>query len=295
MHFDAQQIINGLAVGSIYGAVALALVLIFRSTGVINFAQGEMATFTTFIAWTFIIANGWNYWIGFVLTLVVAFILGAGVERVIIRPVEKAPELAIVIVTLGLFIVFNSLSLGIWQSLPKSFPPAPLFKGGSIHVGNLFISRPHIGVFISSLIVMALIFLFFRYTKVGLAMRAATLNPTAASLMGVNVDRMLMIGWGLSAAVGATAGIFTANLILLDPNMMFGVLIYAFAAAVLGGLTSPIGAVVGGLLVGVLESLAGTTSIIGSDLKTPVAFLVIVLVLLVRPSGLFGRARVSRV
>ncbi len=293
MHFDVQQIINGIAVGSIYGAVALALVLIFRSTGIINFAQGEMATFCTYIGWTFIVADRMPYWIGFTVALAFAFLLGVGIERVVIRPVERAPELAVVIVTLGLFTIFNSLSLGVWQSLPKPFPTP--FKGGAIHVGNLFISRPHLGVLISSLVVMALIFAFFRFTKVGLAMRASTLNPTAARLMGVNVDRMLMLGWGLAAAVGGAAGIFTANLILLDPNMMGGVLIYAFAAAVLGGLTSPVGAVVGGLLVGVLESLAGTSSFIGSDLKTPVAFVVIVLVLLIRPAGLFGRTRVSRV
>lgn len=293
MNVGLQDIINGLAQGGVYGIVALALVLIFRSTGIINFAQGEMATFCTLLAWTFIVANGWPYWFGFALTLVVAFLLGAAIERVVVRPVEKAPELVIVIVTLGLFLVFESLSHGIYTGPIKQLS-WPLGEG-AIRVGGLFIGKARIGVLVASLLIMLLIFAFFRYTKVGLAMRAATSNPNAARLMGVSVDRMLMLGWGLSSMVGAAAGIFVANLTGLDPGLMLGVLIYAFAAAVVGGLTSPFGAVVGGLIVGVLENIAGATSFIGSDLKTPAAFLIIVLVLLVRPNGLFGRARVVRV
>lgn len=293
MHIGLQDLINGLAQGGVYGIVALALVLIFRSTGIINFAQGEMATLCTMIGWTFIVANGWPYWVGFVLTLGVAFVLGAAVERVVMRPVEKASELVIVIVTLGLFLVFEALTGGIYAGPLKSLGEP--FGRGSVHIGDLFIGKPRIGVFVTSLLIMAAIFAFFRFTKIGLAMRATTSNANAARMMGVNVDRMLMLGWGLASMVGAAAGIFIANLTGLDSGLMVGVLIYAFAAAVLGGLNSPLGAIVGGMVVGVLENVAGATSFIGSDLKTPAAFLVIVLLLVLRPNGLLGTARVSRV
>jgi len=293
MNLDLQQVAGGLAIGSVYGAIALALVLIYRSTGVLNFAQGEMATFTTFIGWSLIVTLGLPYWVGFAITVFIAFLLGIGVERIAIRPVQRAPHLTVLIVTLGLFFLFNSLSLKFWHSQTRPFPSP--FPDGAAHVLGAYISWVSIGILAVSLLTMALLALLFRFTKVGLAMRAVTSNPTASALMGINNGWMFSLGWGLSAVVGAVAGMLAANRLLLDPNMMLGVLLYAFAAAVLGGMTSPVGAVIGGLVMGVVNAVASGISFIGADLSTAVTFIVIVLILVLRPAGLFGRATVVRV
>lgn len=288
MSLDIQQLVNGLALGSLYGGLALAIVLIFRATDILNFAQGELATLCTYIAWTIIVANHVPYWIGFIAALVLAFGVGALVERTVVRPVEGAQILTAVIVTFGVFLIANSVDLGVWGGIPVSFPGP--FGEEAIEVGGIYIGRQYLGILVSSLLIMAGVFLYFRFTKTGLAMRAATSNPAAARLMGISVERMRMLGWGLSCTVGAAAGIFLANLTLLEPNMTAGVLIYAFAAVVLGGITSPLGAVVAGLSLGVLETLAGTTDLIGSELKTPFAFFVFVIVIVIRPGGLFKSA-----
>lgn len=302
MHFDFQNVVNGLGIGAVYAVVALALVLIYRSTDVVNFAQGEMAMFCTFIGWSLMVGGvrilglqlgTLPFWPAFCLTVIAAGIIGALVERIVVRPVENASLLSVVIVTLGLYSVFNALASAIWQSQPKSFP-AP-FPGPPFQVGPLFISRQYLGTFGVSLVIMALVFVFFQYTKLGLAMRAAAHNPTAARLVGIPVGTMLTLGWALASMIGAAAGMLIANIILLEPNMMAGVLIYAFAGAVLGGLSNPVGAILGGLIVGVVENIAGTTDFIGSELKTAVAFLIIVLVLTVKPSGLLGRTVAKKV
>ncbi|MCW2691580.1 MAG: branched-chain amino acid transporter permease [Mycobacterium sp.] len=290
---DIQQLAGGLAIGSVYGSIALALVLIFRATGALNFAQGEMATFTTFIAWTLVVSIGLPYWVGFVITLLIALALGAAIERVAVRPLTRAPHLTLLIVTLGLFFLFNSLSLKFWGSHTRPFPSP--FPEGSVRLLGAYVSWVSIGILGVSLIMMALLAALFRFTKIGLAMRAVTSNPTAALLMGINNNRILSLGWGLSAAVGAVAGMLAANRLLLDPNMMQGVLLYAFAAAVVGGMTSPVGAVIGGLAMGVINAVTSSISFIGADLSTAVTFVVIVLILVLRPAGLFGRPTAVRV
>ncbi|MCW2782185.1 MAG: branched-chain amino acid transporter permease [Marmoricola sp.] len=287
MHLDLQLITSGLAIGSVYGSIALGLVLIYRSTGILNFAQGEMATFSTYIGWSFVVSVGMPYWVGFLLAVLAAFLLGAVVERVAIRPVQNQPHLTVVIVTLGLFLLFNALSLKFWHSDVRPFRSP--FPSGSVHVLGTYISWVSIGIFGVSLISMAFVGIVFRFTKVGLAMRAVTSNPMASALMGISNGRILSLGWGLSAAVGAIAGMLAANRLLLDPNMMQGVLLYAFAAAVIGGMTSPVGAVIGGLVMGVTNALVSSVSWIGSDLSLAATFIVLVLILLVRPQGLFGR------
>lgn len=287
-----QQVATGLSEGSLYGILALALVLIYRSTGVVNFAQGEMAMFTTFIAWSFI-DFGAHFWIAFFLTLLAAGIFGALTEVIILRPVENAPPLNAVIITLGLFTVLSSLALRIWQGQPKSFPSPEVFQGGPLSLGPAVISRPNIGVFCMSVVIMIAIYLLFNYTKVGLAMRGAAQNRVASQLVGVPVGRMLALGWALSAMVGAVAGMLLAPTIYLSPSMMLGVLLFAFAAAVLGGLDSPAGAIVGGLVLGVVKNLAGTY--IGSEIDIAFAFLVIIMVLVMRPRGLFGKKAIGRV
>jgi branched-chain amino acid transport system permease protein len=289
MHEFLQQVFSGLAAGSIYASVALALVMIYRSTDLVNFAQGEMAMFSTYITWTLVNA-GLPFWAAFAITLVVSFLGGMLIERVLIRPVENAPVLAAVIVTIALLLIFNSVAGWIYsytlQDFPSPFPDRPLF-------GALMTTRD-LGVIGVTLIMLLLLFLFFRFTSTGLAMRAAAQNPASARLCGIRVGHMLAIGWGLAAAIGATAGIMVAPVLFLDPNMMGGVLLYAFAGALLGGITSPVGAVIGGLVVGVTENLVGTY-LIASQLKLTVALALIILVLVFKPNGLFGTAIVRRV
>jgi branched-chain amino acid transport system permease protein len=292
----AQQVVSGLSSGGIYASVALAIVIIYRSTGAVNFAQGEMATFTTFIAWT-LIDHGVGYWGAFALTLLIALVGGIALERIVIRPVESAPVLTVVILTIGLFIALNGLMNWIWSAEVRSFPPDRPFPTRTIDLAGVAISIQDIGIIGVTLGLVAVLYVLFQYTKLGLALRAAALDPYASRLVGVRVGWMLALGWGLAAVLGAVAGLFTAAAFPpLEPNMMRAVLIYAFAAAVLGGLTSPIGAVVGGLTLGVtLNLLSAYVDFIGTQLRLPVALALILGVLLVRPAGLFGRVAVRRV
>ncbi len=289
-----QQVVAGLATGAIFAALALALVLIHRATGVINFAQGEMAMFTTYIAWTLTTNHGWSYWPAFAATLVLAFLLGVGIQRVIIRPIERASILTTVIVTIGLVLIFNGLAGLIWSAEVRAFPSP--FPNNTWDVGGVAISQQDVGTFGVVLVMVTVLWAFFQFTKTGLALRASALNPDASRLVGVRVGWMLGIGWGLAAVLGAVAGMMTAPTVFLDPNMMQAVLIYAFAAAVLGGIDSPFGAVVGGLMLGVGLNLIGTyIDFVGAGLRLPVALLIILVVLLVKPAGLFGKAVTRRV
>ncbi len=289
MHEFLQQVFSGFSTGAIYASLALALVMIYRSTELVNFAQGEMAMFSTYIAWT-LVSAGLPFWLAFLATLTISFIGGMAIERIVIRPVENAPVLAAVVVTIGLLLIFNSVAGWIYsytvQDFPSPFHDRPL-------LGALMTTRD-LGVIAVTLVMLVLLFCFFRFTTTGLAMRAAAQNPASARLCGIPVGRMLAIGWGLAAAIGAIAGIMVAPVLFLDPNMMGGVLLYAFAGALLGGIASPIGAVVGGLIVGVTENLVGTY-LIASQLKLTVALILIIIVLVVRPNGLFGTATVRRV
>jgi len=288
-----QQVVSGLATGGIYASLALALVMIYQATDVVNFAQGEMAMFSTYLAWSLLHA-GVPYWLTFCATLIIAFVGGLLIERVVIRPVENAPILAIVIVSIGLLVILNSVAGWIYSYIQKPFPSP--FPSKPIKLGNIVFGTHDLGEIGITLVVLLLLFLFFRYTTLGLAMRAAAQNPMSSRLVGIRVGWMLALGWGLAAAFGAVAGMMIAPIVFLDPNMMVGIQIYAFAAATVGGFTSPLGAVVGGLLVGVTENLVGTyVSFIGTELKLTVALAMIIIVLLVRPSGLFGRSFVRRV
>lgn len=289
----AQQIAAGVREGSIYAGLALALVIIYRSTRVINFAQGEMATFATFIAWS-LQNHGLTFWAAFPIVLVISFAGGVAVERILIRPVENASVLTIVIVTLGLALLLNGLMSVIWGGANRQFHGP--FSTRTIDVGGVPISVQDIGIVATSLVLVAILALFFRYTKHGLALRGAALNPDSSRLVGVRVGWMLALGWGIAAVLGAVAGMMIAPVVFLDPNMMQTILLYAFAAAVLGGLDSPLGAVVGGILLGVTITLLGRyVGFIGSTLKLPAALLLILVLLLVRPGGLFGKVAVRRV
>ncbi len=288
-----QQVVSGLATGGIYASLALALVMIYQATNVVNFAQGEMAMFSTYLSWS-LMNHGVPYWAAFTATVLIAFVGGLLVQRIIIRPVQQAPVLAVVIVCIGLLTIFNSIAGWIYSYVVQPFPSP--FGKQPITLGAVVLSPHDLGAITVTLGVLALLYLFFGYTTLGLAMRAAAQNPASAELVGIRVGWMLALGWGLAAAVGAIAGMMVAPVIFLEPNMMGGILIYAFASATLGGFTSPGGVVVGGFLVGVIENLAGTyISFIGTSLKLTVALALIIIVLLVKPTGLFGRAVVHRV
>ena len=273
------QVLAGLATGGIYASLALALVMIYQATHLVNFAQGEMAMFTTYIAWSLVNA-GMSYWAAFFLTIVFAFVMGVLIERIVIRPVENAPVLAVVVVFIALLVILNSVAGWIYTYTIKSFP-SPFPK--EAFFSTRFMSPHEMGAIGITLVVLVLLFAFFRFTPLGLAMRAAAQNPQSSRLVGIRVGWMLALGWGLAAAIGGVAGMMVAPIVYLDPNMMGGVLLYAFAAAL-----------VGGFMVGVLENVLGAF-VIGNELKLPMALVLIIGVLLVRPSGFFGKVHVTRV
>jgi branched-chain amino acid transport system permease protein len=283
------QVLAGLATGGIYASLALALVMIYQATHLVNFAQGEMAMFATYIAWSLINA-GMPYWPAFVLTVGISFLAGIFIERIIIRPVENSPVLAVVVVFIALLVILNSIAGWIYTYTIKSFP-SPFPQGMAL---GRFMSPHELGAIGITLVVLAALYAFFRFTPLGLAMRAAAQNPVSSRLVGIRVGWMLALGWGLAAAVGAVAGMMVAPIVYLDPNMMGGILLYAFAAALVGGIDSPMGAVIGGFVVGVLENVLGAF-VIGNELKLSVALVLIIGVLLVKPSGFFGKVNVSRV
>jgi branched-chain amino acid transport system permease protein len=284
------QILAGLATGGIYASLALALVMIYQSTHLVNFAQGELAMFATYMAWTLINTAGLPYWVAFFLTVILAFVLGVLIERIIIRPVENAPVLAVVVIFIALLVILNSVTGWIYTYTIKTFPsPFPKELGLGV-----FMSPHEVGAILVTLVVLALLYAFFRFTPLGLAMRAAAQNPDSARLVGIRVGWMLALGWGFAAAIGGVAGMMVAPIVYLDPNMMGGVLLYAFAAALVGGIDSPGGAVFGGFLVGVLENILGAY-LIGHELKLAVALVIIIAVLTVKPSGFFGKVLVTRV
>jgi len=282
----------GLATGAIYACMALAVVMIYQAIDHLNFAQGEMAMFSTFIAWQ-LIQWGVPYWGAFVAVVAVSFVGGIAIERILFRPIHNAPVLTQLVAFIALFGILNSSAGEIWNFTIKEFPTP--FGRGPLFGGHL-ISTHDAGMIGVTLLILILLYLFFRGSRLGLAMRAAAANPASARLVGIRVGWMIALGWGMSASIGAVAGMLIAPVVFLEPNMMLGVLLYGFAGAVLGGLSSPGGAVLGGFAVGVIENLAGTfIPYFGRELKLTIALIMIVAVLLVRPSGLFGRSVVSRV
>jgi branched-chain amino acid transport system permease protein len=289
MDLFIQQVFSGLATGAIYASLALALVMIFNSTNHINFAQGEMALVSTYFAWS-LLAAGFPYWAAFLVTIAASFVFGVVIERTIIRSFHDAQPLTLVVVFMGLLLALNAFAGWIWGFELKEFP-SPV---RSLSTHTSLIGAQDVFTLAVTLALLLALFVFFRYTKLGLAMRAAALNPVSAKLVGIRVGWMLALGWGMAGALGAVAGMLMAPIVYLDPNMMLGVLLYAFASAMLGGLSNPAGAVAGGLIFGVMENLVGAY-VIGHELKLTFALAVVVAVLLVRPAGLFGKTIVKRV
>jgi branched-chain amino acid transport system permease protein len=289
----AQRIADGLESGCIYAALALAIVLVFRGTGMLNFAQGEMAVVSTYLTWTL-----WSLGLPLVLavaaSMVTSFAIGAAVERLLIRPVAARADthLPIIVVSIGLLLAFNSAAQWIWGPDGRSLPG--LFGSGRLSVGTVEIDAGTIGALAVLIAIAFGLRLLMNRTRTGLAMRAVASNQPASRLVGIRVGRVLTLGWGLAAALGALAGALVAPTVTaFDSSFMQGVLVLAFAAATLGGFDSLPGAIVGGLVIGILESLAG--GYVSADLKLPLAFALILGMLLVRPTGLFGTPRVVRV
>ncbi len=296
-----QQVASGLASGAIYALVALALVMIFVSTDHINFAQGEMAMFSTFVTWQ-LVQLGLGFWGALTVSVAISFVAGVLIERAILRPLHDAPVLSIVVVFIGLLAIFHSMAGAVWSHTIKEVPsPFPKVT----FLGSGYIGPHQIGMIAVTLVLLFALFAFFRFTPLGLAMRAAAQNPVSARLAGVRVDWMLALGWGLAAAVGAIAGAMVAPVVYLEPNMMAGILLYGFAGALVGGISSPGGAVAGGFIVGVLENLvaffgnmlekATGVYVIGNGEKLTVALIIVITVLTLKPSGLFGHVTVKRV
>ncbi|WP_315832383.1 branched-chain amino acid ABC transporter permease [Bradyrhizobium prioriisuperbiae] len=292
MELFAQQLTAGIATGAIYACVALALVMIYQAIGHINFAQGEMAMFSTFLAWQFM-QWGAPYWVALSAAVVVSFAGGVLIDRTIFKPVRNAQMLTQIVMFVGLLAMLNSLAGFIWDFTSKPFPTPfgadPLFSSGLISTHQLAMILITFGL-------LLLLFGFFRYTRVGLAMQSAAENPASARLVGIRVEWMIALGWGMAAAIGAIAGVLIAPIVFLEPNMMLGILLYGFAAAVLGGLSSPPGAVLGGFAVGIIENLSGTyIPVVGGELKLTIALAIIIVVLVIKPSGLLGSRHVQRV
>ncbi len=299
-----QQIVSGMMTGSIYGVLALALVMIFQSTRMFNFGQGELATFCTYLGWGIMLHI--PYGAGFVVAIVIAFTIGAALERGLIRMVEGKSEMNAVIIGLGLFLAFNSLTGAVWGANPKTFEQP--FIGKPIDLLGILISQHNLFLFIVALALTAAVYVLFQHTKLGLAMRVTAYNREAAELMGVPTGLMLMVGWGLASALGAAAGMLMAPIVVLAPGMMFMVLLFGFAAAVLGGLDSAPGAIVGGFIVGVTQNLVGVYLDDWVDFfhlpfdisqanqyRDIVAMALILGVLAIRPRGIFGRPATQRV
>ena len=292
MDLFLQQIVSGFATGGIYACMALSVVMIYQAIHHLNFAQGEMATFSTFMAWQ-LLAWGLPYFAVIPLAIGLSFIGGFVVERVVFKPIENAPVLSHIVIFIALFAIFNSAMGFIWDFSIKPVPSA--FGEGPLYEGSL-LSKHQTGMIAVTMLVLVLLWAFFRFTRVGLAMRAAAANPQSARLVGIRVSFMTALGWGMASAIGAVAGILIAPVVFLEPNMMLSILLYGFAGAVLGGLTSPLGAVIGGFIVGIVENLAGTyIPVVGGELKLPIALFLIVVVLVVKPEGLLGRRVVQRV
>ncbi|MGB3371249.1 MAG: branched-chain amino acid ABC transporter permease [Rhodococcus sp. (in: high G+C Gram-positive bacteria)] len=285
-------LINGVTTGMIYAAFALALVLIWRSTRIVNFAQAPMAMLTTYVALV-VIDAGYSYWIGFGVALICGLVLGAAIERLVIRFVDSSSHINPVILTLGLFIIIHAVAAIVFGNQFRSFP-APFGLTGQ-RIGDLNVALTGYDIFkiIAVLVVLGLLVLLFRFTDLGLKMRASAFEQEVAKLLGVRVGRMLTLGWALAAVVGSLAGLLIAGGSLVHPGYMDSIVVFGFVAAVLGGLDSPAGAVVGGLLMGI--GLSFVSGYLGQDLVSSAALIILIVVLLVRPSGLFASAAARRV
>jgi branched-chain amino acid transport system permease protein len=286
----ASQVVSGLATGCVYALIALGFVLIFKATDVVNFAQGEFVMASGFMSYTLLIGLGFPYGLVLLATIVLSGLMGVVLERVVVRPIMDAPIFSIVIATIGASIVLRS-SAGIVYGYDV-LPLPTIFSKDPVRLGFLRFTAMDVGVIGSSLVIMVALYLFFKLTKTGMAMRATAQSQTAARLMGVSVKRIFSLTWAISAAIGGVAGVLIAPIIYLDPNLGF-IGVKAFAGAILGGFGSIPGAIVGGMLLGVIENLSGY--FFNAGIKQVSTYILLILVLVIRPSGFFGAAPIRKV
>ena len=285
-------LLSGVAQGMVFAAIALGLVLVSRATGIVNFAQGAMGMFTTFIAFS-LLSHGVGYWPAFVAALAAGAVLGAAVERTLIRPLQGKPALNPVIVTIGLLVVLEGVAGSIWGNVARGFPAA--FSQRGLVIGTTRVAFSHFDVFLVCAVVVLVVAIvaLFRWTDLGLRMRAAAFSPEVSRLLGVRVGRLFTLAWALACAAGSLAGLLVAPLSSFSPYYMDLYLVYGFTAAVLGGLDSPVGALVGGLVTGVATSFVG--GYLGSSLEPLGSLALLLVVLMIRPQGLFAAPAVRRV
>jgi len=287
-----QLVISGLSFGSIYALIALAMVIIYKTSEVPNFGQGEMAMISTFVAYTLLVTHGQSFVVSFVGALLFAAILGAFLEFVFLRRAKDPNILSLILITLGFEMVLYGLASWKWGAEQRNFP-FPVSDFDIINLGPAVISYLNIATLLITLFLMLVLFLFFKYTKVGIAMKATQQNAMAARINGIRTNRIMSLTWALSSMIGAVAGMMLAPIATLDPNLMLEPLLKGFAAAVLGGMTTLVGAALGGYILGVIENLFG--GYVSLEFKSIVAFLIIVVVLCLKPSGLFARHYVRKV
>jgi branched-chain amino acid transport system permease protein len=281
-----QNATSGLAAGVTYGLVALALVIVYRATGVVNFAAGEMGTFTTFIAWELVAQAHVPFFVTMLIVAVIAALIGLVVYVLVIHPARRRPEFVTVMITFGLYELFNGLSNTIWNPSARSFP-APV-NGPPLHIGQIIVTRQNLGNAAVAVVAMLLLAALFRFTRIGLGLRATADNPAAARVVGITPARMYAFGWALASVAGAIAGMLFANVLLLSPSLLGNVLVFALVSVIVGGLESPVGAIIGGLVIGALAGVLAGVHGIGPNLATPVMLGLVIVVLLLRPQGLFG-------
>ena len=292
MELFFQQFLSGLAHGSIYGLLGLAIVVVYKATDQINFSQGEMAMFSTFVAWT-LLKHGLPFWLVYLTTIVLSFIAGYLLEHFIYRPVEQAHHFTKTMVVIALLLIINGAAGFFFGYTTRSFP-SPFSNIANLN--NKYIGNHEFGSLIVISVLIIIITLFFKMTRLGLTMRAVSQSTTISSLMGIRVKSILALSWGIAASIGAIAGLLIAPEFFLDPNTMINVVSYSFAATVIGGINSPLGAVCGGMILGITENLLGTyLPFIGQDLKSSVALFLMIIFLIFKPTGLFGDKNVYRV
>lgn len=288
----AELIIGGLAAGSLYALIALAIVLVLQATDIPNFAQGEMAMFSTFIAYSLLTRYGLSWWLVLPLSLAIAALQGIIVQQIVIRPLLGAPVLNAVIATLGLNIALHSLAAMIWGAQTHVLE-SPLANLPALKIFGVNVAPDSALTILVSVAMIVIFTLVLRHTRAGIALRAASQNQSVARLMGIPISRAFALAWAMGAVAGAVAGLLVAPIVFLDVNMMGPLLIKGFAGAVLGGLGSLTGVFVGGLLLGVIENLMG--AYVSGSFGEAWSFLLIILVLIVAPSGIFGRVKSRKV
>ncbi len=290
MHDFVQFVVGGLGFGGIYALAALGLVLIFKTSGVVNFAFGAMATVVTLILWSLFTNAGLSFAVAWALAIVAALVIGALTEVTLLTRIEGAPVLVQIVLTLGLLILIEGLAGTVWGYQPKAIPA--VLHGSAVNIASFLITPNDLFIIGLTLALGLVLFFVFERTRTGLAMRAIAADREAASLMGVRTNRYVTASWALGVALSGMAAILVAPALSLEPTMMDQIAVYAFAAAILGGFGSLAGAVVGGFLIGVTSNLIA--AYVSTNLQLTLIFVVIVAVLYVRPQGLFGVQATSR-